>query len=264
ERAAGFGPDDEPGQKLDKLEAVLAMGTSRVEAVAPLLAALLSIPSNGRYPPLELSPIQQRRQTLAALLAQLEGLARKQQILQIFEDAQWIDATSRELIDLGVERIRHLPVLLLITFRPEFEPPWAGLPSVSTLTLGRLERQHVQTMAEQVSGNRSLPRETTEQIIVRSDGIPLFVEELTKTVLETRFGEGQQAAIPETLHDSLMARLDRLAGAKEIAQTAAAIGREFSYALLSTVVERDGPALQPALAQLEQAQLVFRKGEPPE
>src|SRR5262245_15094470 len=213
-RAAGFQPDDESAQKLDKLEAILAMGTPRVAAVAPLLAALLSISPEGRYPPLELSPVQQRRQTLAALLDQLEGLASKQPILQIFEDAQWIDATSRELIDLGVERIRRLPVLLLITFRPEFEPPWAGLPNVSTLTLGRFEREHVQTMAEQVSGKRSLPREITEQIIVRSDGIPLFVEELTKTVLETgtliggyRAEGPPPQAVPTTLHDALMARL---------------------------------------------------------
>jgi len=176
---------------------------------------------------------------------------------------------------LAVERIRRLPVLLLITFRPEFEPPWTGLPNVGTLTLGRLDRQHAQTMAEQASGNRSLPQETTEQIIVRSDGIPLFVEELTKALLETGNliaeakdhrldGTLPPIGVPATLHDSLMARLDRLAGAKEIAQTAAAIGREFSYSLLSSVAGQNGNALEAPLTQLEQAQLVFRKGTPPE
>jgi DNA-binding SARP family transcriptional activator/predicted ATPase len=275
ERAASFQPEDTPGQRLDKLEAVLMLGTHRVAPVAPLIASLLSIAFDGRYPALELSPVQQRRQTLAALLDQLEGLARKQPVLQVFEDAQWVDATSRELIDLGVERIRQLPVLLLITFRPEFEPPWLGLPNVSTLGLGRLERPHVQAIAEQVTGSRRLPSQVIEQIIVRTDGVPLFVEELTKTVLDAGIlvegAEGYRVegplpsmAVPTTLYDSLMARLDRLAGAKEIAQTAAAIGREFSHAMLSSVIGPDGPGLNEALVRLEQAELVFRKGEPPD
>ena len=140
ERAAGFKADDTSEQRLDKLEALLAMGASRVQAVAPLFAALLSIPFGERYPPLALSPTQQRRQTLAALLDQFEGLARQQPILLLFEDAHWADATSLELLDLTVERVRQLPVLALFTFRAEFEPPWVGLPNVSTLTLGRLDR----------------------------------------------------------------------------------------------------------------------------
>ena len=268
-RAAGFQPEDESARKLDKLEAILAMGTSRVAAIAPLLANLLSIPFDGRYAALDLSPGQQRRQTLAALLDQLEGLARKQPVLQIFEDVQWIDATSRELTDLAIERIRQLPVLMLITFRPEFEAPWVGLPNITTLTLGRLDREHVREMAQQVIGGQSLPAETIEQIAAKTDGVPLFVEELTKSILETfaagRADDSPRAfAIPTTLQDSLMARLDRLEGAKGIAQTAAAIGREFSYSLLASVVGQNGMALQSPLAQLEQAQLVFRKGEPPE
>src|SRR6516225_2473773 len=275
ERAAGFKADDTSEQRLDKLEAVLAMSASRIEGVAPLFAALLSIPFGERYPPLALSPTQQRRRTLAALLDQFEGLARRQPILLVFEDANWADATSLELLDLTVERVRQLPVLALFTFRPEFEPPWVGLPNVSTLTLGRLHRSNVESMVARVTGGRPLPAEVTEQIVVKTDGNPLFVEELTKAVLEAGIlventegyrldGPLPPLAIPATLQDSLMARLDRLAPVREIAQIGAAIGREFSYSLLRVLVGRDETALKDALAQLEEAELVFRRGDPPE
>jgi class 3 adenylate cyclase/predicted ATPase len=275
ERAAGFKADDAPEQKLDKLEALLAMGASQVQAVAPLFAALLAIPFGERYPPLSLSPTQHRRRTLAALLDQFEGLARRQPILLSFEDAHWADATSLELLDLTVERVRQLPVLALFTFRLAFEAPWIGLPNVSTLTLGRLTRSNVQSMVARVTGGRPLPAEVTEEIVVKTDGNPLFVEELTKTVLEAGIlvedAEGYRLngplpplAIPATLRDSLMARLDRLATVKEIGQIGAAIGREFSYPLLRALVERDETALKDALAQLEDAELVFRRGDPPE
>ena len=184
ERAAAFKADDTSEQRLDKLEAVLAMGASRVEAVAPLFAALLSIPFGERYPPLALSPTQQRRRTLAALLDQFEGLARRQPILLSFEDVHWADATSLELLDLTVERMRQLPVLALFTFRPEFEPPWVGLPNVGSLTLGRLDRKDVESMVARVTGGRVLPPEVMKQIVAKTDGNPLFIEELTKAVLE--------------------------------------------------------------------------------
>jgi predicted ATPase/class 3 adenylate cyclase len=275
ERAAGFKADDTSEQRLDKLEAVLAMGASRIEGVAPLFAALLSIPFGERYPPLALSPTQQRRQTLAALLDQFEGLARRQPILLVFEDAQWADATSLELLDLTIERVRQLPVLALFTFRPEFEPPWIGLPNVGTLTLGRLDRNDVESMVARVTGGRVPPAEVMKQIVAKTDGNPLFVEELTKAVLEAGIlvedAEGYRLAgplpplaIPATLQDSLMSRLDRLAPVREIGQIGAAIGREFSYSLLRVLVGRDETALQNALTQLEQAELVFRRGEPPE
>src|SRR6516162_3837506 len=262
ERAAGFKAGDAPEQKLDKLEAILAMDASRVQAAATLFAALLSIPFGERYAPLALTSTQQRRQTLAALLDQLEGLARRQPILLFFEDAQWADATSLELLDLTVERVRQLPVLALFTFRPDFEPPWVGLPNVSTLSLGRLERSNVESIVARVTGGRPLPAEVTEQIVVKTDGNPLFVEELTKAVLEAGIlvedAEGYRLdgplpplAIPATLHDSLMSRLDRLAAVKEIVQIGAAIGREISYFLLRAVVGRDETALRDALAQLE-------------
>jgi class 3 adenylate cyclase/tetratricopeptide (TPR) repeat protein/ABC-type transport system involved in cytochrome c biogenesis ATPase subunit len=275
ERAAGFKAGDTSEQRLDKLEAVLAMGGSWVQAVAPLFAALLSIPVGGRYPLLALSPTQQRRRTLAALLDQFEGLARRQPILLSFEDAHWADATSLELLDLTVERVRELPVLALFTFRPEFEPPWVGLSNVGILTLGRLDRHDVESMVARVTGGRVLPAEVMTQIVAKTDGNPLFIEELTKTVLEAGIlvedAEGYRLdgplpplAIPETLQNSLMARLDRLAPVREIAQIGAAIGREFSYPLVRVLVGRGETGLKQALAQLEQAELVFRRGEPPE
>jgi class 3 adenylate cyclase/tetratricopeptide (TPR) repeat protein len=275
EQAARFKTDDTSEQRLDKLEALLAMGASRLQAVAPLFAALLSIPFGGRYPPLALSPTQQRRRTLAALLDQFEGLARSQPILLLFEDAQWADATSLELLDLMVDRMRQLPVLALFTFRPDFEPPWVGLPNVGTLILGRLDRHDIESMVTRVTGGRVLPVEVMKQIVDKTDGNPLFVEELTKAVLEAGIlvedqdeyrldGPLPPLAIPDTLQDSLMARLDRLAAVREIAQIGAAIGREFSYSLMRAVVGREETALSDALAQLEQAELVFRRGEPPE
>jgi class 3 adenylate cyclase/predicted ATPase len=275
ERAAGFKADDTSEQRLDKLEVLLAMGALRVQAVAPLFAALLSIPFGERYPPLALSSTQQRRRTLAALLDQFEGLARRLPILLLFEDLHWADATSLELLDLTVERVRRLPVLALFTFRPEYEPPWVGLPNVGTLTLGRLDQNDVESMVARVAGGRVPPAEVMKQIVAKTDGNPLFVEELTKAVLEAGIlvenGEGYRLdgplpplAIPATLQDSLMSRLDRLAPVKEIGQIGAVIGRDFSYSLLRAVVGRDERALKHALAQLEQAELVFRRGEPPE
>jgi class 3 adenylate cyclase len=275
ERAADFKGDDTAEQRLDKLEGLLALSTSRVQAAAPLFAELLSIPFGARYPPLALSPAQLRRRTLAALLDQFESLARQKPTLLLFEDAHWADATSLELLDLTVERVRQLPVLALFTFRPEFEPPWVGLPNVGTLTLGGLDRDDVESMVVRVTGGRALPAELIKQIVAKTDGNPLFVEELTKAVVEAgiliKDAEGYRLAgpllrlaIPATLQDSLMSRLDRLAPVREISQIGAAIGREFSYSLMRTVVGRDETALKNALAQLEKAELVFRRGEPPE
>src|SRR5258705_3478472 len=182
---------------------------------------------------------------------------------------------SLELLDLTVERMRQLRVLALFTFRPEFEPPWIGLPNVSTLTLGRLDRNDVENLVARVTGGRVPPPEVMKQIVARTDGNPLFVEELTKAVLEAGIlvedaagyrldGPLPPLAIPETLQDSLMARLDRLAPVREIAQLGAAIGREFSYSLVRALVGRDESALKHGLAQLEQAGLVFRRGQPPD
>src|SRR6516164_8508142 len=271
-RAARLAPEDPPETQLDKLEAILA--PSRIAETAPLCASLLSIPTGDRYPPLALSAPQQRRLTLADLLDQLEALARAKPVLMLFEDVHWADATSLEVIDLTIERVRALPVLALFTFRPEYEAPWAGLSHVTSIALDRLAPAEVETLAEHVAG-RPLPPEVMAQIVAKTDGVPLFVEELTKTVLEGGLlvagpqgwhldGPLPPFAIPATLQDSLAARLDRLAPVKEIAQIGAAIGREFSYPLLRAVAGRDEPALRAALAQLEEAELLFRSGAPPD
>jgi class 3 adenylate cyclase/tetratricopeptide (TPR) repeat protein len=275
ERAAGFRAGDTTELRLDKLEALLALGTTRVQVVAPLFSALLSIPFGDRYPQLAFSPAQQRRRTLAALLDQFESHARQKPILLLIEDAQWADDTSLELLNLIVERARQLPILALVTFRPEFEAPWLGLANVGSLMLGRLDREDVESIVTQVASGRALPTEVMKQIVAKTDGNPLFVEELTKAVLEAgvmvRHADGYRLdrplpplAIPETLQDSLMARLDRLHSVKEIAQVGAAIGREFSYSLIRAVAARDETALKHALIELEQAALVYRHGEPPE
>ena len=275
ERAVGFKADNTSDERLSKLEALLAMPAPRVQEIAPLFAALLSIPIGDRYPKLLPNPAQQRRRTFAALLDQFESLALQKPVLFAFEDVHWADATSLELLDLTIERVRHLPVLALFTLRPEFEPPWAGLPNVGTLALGRLDRNNAESIVTQVTGGHALPADVMNQIIAKTDGNPLFVEELTKTVLEgdilVKSADGYQLngplpplAIPTTLQDSLMARLDHLAPVKDIGQIGAAIGREFSYPLMREVVGRDEPSLKNALARLEEAELLFRHGEPPE
>ena len=275
ERAAGFKADDTSQQRLDKLEAILAKTASQGQDTMPLFAALLSIPLGGRYPALALNPAQQRRRTLAALLDQFEKLAHQKPILLLFEDAHWADATSLELLDLTIERMRQLPVLALFTLRPEFAPPWVGLPNVGVIKLGRLDRSNVESIVTQVTHGRALPVEVMTQIIAKTDGNPLFVEELTKAVLEgdilVKDGDNYRLggpliplAIPATLQDSLMARLDRMAPVKEVGQIGAVIGREFSYSLMREVAGRNEPALKQALSQLEGAELLFRQGEPPE
>ena len=180
ERAAGIAPQEPPEAKLDKLEKLLGLPTDRMNEVAPLMASMLSVPVGSRYPPLNLSPAQQRRQTFTALLDQIEGLAKHKPLLMLFEDAHWADATSLELLDLVIESVRRLPALLLITFRPEFEAPWKGSPDVAAIALQRLDRAEAETLVERVTGGRKLPEEVLAQIVAKTDGIPLFVEELTK------------------------------------------------------------------------------------
>ncbi len=275
ERAVGFKSEDTVEERLNKLEAHLAMTPPLVQDVAPLFAALLSIPSGERYPNPPPNPAQLRRRTFAALLDQFQRLAREKPILLSFEDAHWADVTSLELLDLTVERVRQLPVLALVTLRPDFEPPWIGLSNVGTLTLSRLARSNVESIVTHLTGGRSLPAEVMNQIVTKTDGNPLFVEELTKAVLEGDIlvrntdsywlnGPLPPLAIPTTLQNSLMARLDRLAQVKEICQIGAAIGREFSYSLMREVVGRDEASLKNALAKLEHAELLFRRGEPPD
>ena len=272
-RASGFARDDPPASRLEKLEAVLARAAPPDEDVA-FLADLLSLPASERHPLPNLSPQRKKERTLEALIHQLEGLARQQPVVMVFEDAHWIDPTSRELLDLTVERVRSLPVLLIVTFRPEFQPPWTGQPQVTMLALNRLDRRDRTALVEQIAGGKALPDEVIDQIVDRTDGVPLFVEELTKSVLESGLlreeadryvldGALPPFAIPTSLHDSLMARLDRLASVRLVAQIGAAIGREFPYALVRSVSRLPEDELQAALARLVASELVFQRGTPP-
>ena len=272
ERAAGLAHDDTPQAKLDKLDAVLAQTSTSIEDAA-LFAEMLSLPNDGRYPALELTPQQRRQRTLEALVSQIEALTRQNPVLMIFEDAHWTDPTSLEAFGRVVDRIATLRVLLIVTFRPEFDPPWIGRPHVTALTLNRLAQREVDAMIDRVVGNKLLPASIRQDIIERTDGIPLFVEEMTKAVLEAESeGEARRTvaavpspalAVPASLHASLMARLDRLGPAKEVAQIGAAIGREFSHALLAAVVRKPEAELGSALDRLIAAGLLFRQGVPP-
>jgi class 3 adenylate cyclase/predicted ATPase len=274
ERAAGFERSDTAEAKLDKLEALLVLSMAEVSSIAPLIAPLLSVPTGDRYLPLNLTPQQQRAKMLEALLAQLVELAARRPVLVILEDAHWIDPSTGELFDLTIERARDLPALIVITSRPEFQPPWLGQPHITSLTLNRLGQRQVAAMLEGVTGGKAMPVEVSDQIIAKTDGVPLFVEELTKTVLESGFLEDKgdryeltgplpPLAIPATVQDSLMARLDRLGPVKEVAQIGAALGREFPQELIAAVAPLPDDRLREALDQLVEAELLFRRGAPP-
>jgi class 3 adenylate cyclase/predicted ATPase len=272
ERAAGLAHDDPPHARLDKLDALLTQTSTSAEEAA-LFAEMLSLQNDGRYPALNLIPEQRRQRTLEALTSQLAELARQNPALMIFEDAHWIDPTSLEAVGRVVDRIQTLPVLLIVTFRPEFGPPWIGQPHVTAMTINRLAQRDVSIMIDRLLGNKVLPASIREDIIERTDGIPLFVEEMTKAVLEAESeGEAQRTvaavasptlAVPASLHASLMARLDRLGPAKGVAQICAAIGREFSHALLAAVAHETDAELAAALNRLVEAGLLFRRGVPP-
>ena len=272
ERAARFTHDDTAEAKLDKLDALLAQSFTPHQNAA-LIAEMLSLANDGRYPTLELAAQQRRQKTLEALTAQLEALSQSKPVLMIFEDVHWIDPTSLEALGRTLVRIRTLGALLIVTYRPEFAPPWIGQPHVTALTINRLGDWEIAAVIDRVAGNKRLPESIRLDIIERTDGIPLFVEEMTKAVLEA---EGEDAAeraaaaipsssvaVPASLHASLMARLDRLGSAKEVAQIGAVIGREFSHALLTVVARKPEPELQSALDRLMKAGLLFRQGVPP-
>jgi len=249
ERAADLQADDPSAHKLNKLEAVLAMGLPEPAAAVPPFAALLAIPLSDGCPSPALSPARQRQATFIAILDLIEALARRQPVLLLFEDAHWADATSIELIGLMCERVRALRILAIITFRPEVEPPWPQLPNVTRLVLDRLDQDAVISVVRQVAASRDLPEKMLQALVARADGNPLFAEELTKAALEAETLAGHpanrhvnglppQPAVPATLQDSLNDRLDRLTPGKEVAQIGAAIGRDFSYALLSRSTAR--------------------------
>jgi class 3 adenylate cyclase/predicted ATPase len=271
-RAAGFAHDDSQQAKTDKLDALLAQSSTTPQDAA-LFAEMLSLPNDGRYPPVEVEPQLRRQKTLKALGSHIEALARINPVLMIFEDAHWTDPTSLELFARAVDLAVSRRLLILVTFRPEFSPPWIGRPHVTSLTLNRLTRRDIDSLIEGVVGNRSLPAGIRQDIIERTDGIPLFVEEMTKAVLDAEGeSEAQRAfagaptpvvAVPASLQASLMSRLDRLGPAKDVAQVGAAIGREFSHMLLAAVVRKPEAELGSDLDRLIAAGLLFRQGTPP-
>jgi len=272
ERAAGLAREDASRAKLDKLDRLLKQTATSVQDAA-LFAGMLSLPNDGRYPAVELTPQQRRQRTLQALVRQVEALACSCPVLMVFEDAHWSDPTSLELLGRLVDRIQTLSVLLIVTFRPEFEPGWTGKPHVTLLSLNRLEPREVGAIIDHIVGNNSLTANMRQEIIDHTDGIPLFVEEMTKAVLEAESeSEAQRTvasipsralAVPASLHASLMARLDRLGPGKELAQIGAAIGREFSHSLLTAVVRKPEAELQAALDRLISAGLLHRQGRAP-
>jgi class 3 adenylate cyclase len=269
ERAAGFAREDTIQQKLDKLQQLLTRGVQG-EAEIELLAELLSLPNSAGG--LELSPQRKREMLFEALLHQLEALARRRPVLMVFEDAHWIDPTSREMLDMTLDRVSRLPVLLTVTFRPEFQHGWSAEPHVTALALNRLGRQEGVALVERLAGNTGLAHDTIDEIVARADGVPLFVEELTKAVLESGDGDTTLAAsplpallVPATLHASLIARLDRLGPiAKEVGQIGAVVGREFSYDLIDAVAGKPAAELRAGLDRLAEAGLLFCRGLAPQ
>jgi predicted ATPase/DNA-binding winged helix-turn-helix (wHTH) protein len=270
ERAAGFARDDTPEVKLDKLDALLAQSATSPQDAA-IFAELLSVPNDGRYPALELTPQQRRARTLEALMLQVVTLSQQNPMLIIFEDAQWADPTSLELFSRILDRLPTLRVLLVITYRPEFQPSWLGRPHVTALTINRLAARQAGAMIDHILRGKPLPASIRNDIIERTDGIPLFVEEMTKAVLEADNPSAPERtavvvpppAVPASLHASLMARLDRLGSAKKVAQIGAAIGREFSHELLAAVAGQPDSELRSALDRLIGAGLLYRQGVPP-
>jgi class 3 adenylate cyclase/tetratricopeptide (TPR) repeat protein len=275
ESAAGIARGDTGGRKLDKLEAVLAGLTEHPGEATALLADLLSIPFGKRYPPLHLTEIVQKQRTMEVLEEQLVRQSRRGPVLLLFEDAHWIDPTSIGLMSRIVRRIVDLPVMITVTYRPEFTPPWLDLGHASMLKLNHLGKNQVIELIRKAVGDKPLPATIVEQIAAKSQGVPLFIEEITRWVLESgdleqvgeRYvlrGSVRDLAIPSTLRDSLIARLDRLGVAKDVAFTASIIGREFSYELLAGVAQMPEATLQEGLEKLVRSDLLAQRGTPPQ
>lgn len=274
ERAAGHAREDSPALKLEKLEALLAQAGGNLSRDVPLIASLLSIPTEGRYPPLDLTPQRQKEKTLEVLDEQLIGLARRQPILIVFEDLHWGDATTRDAVEHLVDLVQNLSVLMVVTHRSSTPMSRAGEPHVTSVVVKRLLRSESEELVRKLTGDWCLPTAVLASIVEKADGVPLFIEELTKNLLEaTARDDGVNrcaphrltpgaSGVPDTLYDLLMARLDRLGSAKLAAQEAAVIGRRFSYELLAAVTSLAEPELRGALARLAEAELVYAQGTP--
>jgi len=266
--------DEAPEARFDKLEQALQTSRLPLADVVPLFAALLSVPLSEHYPPLNLTSQLQRQQTQEALVAWLLEEAERQPVLAVWEDLHWADPSTLDVLGLVLEQVPTARMLTLLTYRPEFRPPWATRSHLIQLTLGRLGRPQVEALLSSLTGDKPLPADVVEQVLAKTDGVPLFVEELVKMILESGLvredaghyvltGPLPPLAIPSTLHDSLMARLDRLSTARELAQLGAVLGREFSYELLQAVALIDETTLQQGMAQLVDAELVYQRGLPP-
>jgi class 3 adenylate cyclase/predicted ATPase len=275
ERALRFARDDTAEQKLDKLEVLIVGQYGRPREDIRFIAAMLSIPCEERYSAVAMTPQKFKDETLRALVGTTEAIARRQPTLMLFEDIHWADPTTLEVMDLLIHRVRNLPLLIVLTHRPEFSSRWSHYGHVTALALAKLTRPQSSAMVSRLAGGRALPGDLLDQILGKTDGVPLFVEELTKSILESAdlrdagdrweyVGRAGTLAIPLTLRDSLMARLDRFAPVKEIAQIGAAIGREFSWELIAAVAPHSKPKLDQALAQLTASGLAFQQGAPPD
>ncbi|HTI82817.1 MAG TPA: adenylate/guanylate cyclase domain-containing protein, partial [Acetobacteraceae bacterium] len=259
ERSAGITVNDSPADRLHKLEVVAtAAGLSRVDIA--MLAGLLKIPLDERYPNFDYSAQRRREATFEALLRHIETVARTQPLMMIIEDIHWIDPSSLELLELVIRRIESLPVLLLATYRADFMPPWADDPFVTTITLARLDRRHSAELVEHIAADSGLPMTLRDRIVIQTDGIPLFTEELTRAIMETSGTRGAllPLSVPNNLQTSLMARLDRLPAAKQVAQIASVIGRDFSLKLLAAIAEMAPADLMSGLEQLVASGLAVR------
>jgi predicted ATPase len=274
EQRLGLARDQTAGTKLAKLEQVLGTTRLPLEESVPVLAPLLAVPLEDRYPALTLSPQQQRQQTLDTLVGWLLEEAERQPVLAVWEDLHWADPSTLELLGLVLEQTPTAPMLHVLTFRPEFAPPWPTRSHMTPITLHRLERPQVEALLMHLTGGKALPTEVVEHLVAKTDGVPLYVEELTKMVLASDLlqeeadqyvltGPLPTVAIPDTLQDSLMARLDQLGTAKEVAQLGAVLGREFPYDMLQAVSPQDDTTLQNGLEQLLKAELIYRRGRPP-
>ncbi len=275
EHMLGFDPDDSPEAKLDRLEEVVRTTGLPLEASVPLLAILLSVPSGDRYPAPTLSPQQQRQQTLDTLVGWLLEEAGHRPVLAVWEDLHWADPSTLETLGLVLEQTPTVPMLTVLTFRPDFISPWPVRSHMTPITLNRLERPQVEALLTHLSGGKRLPAEVVEHIVAKTDGVPLYVEELTKMLLESELlreeadryvltGPLLRVAIPDTLQDSLMARLDQMQTAKEVAQLGAMLGREFTYELLRAISPQDDETLQSGLGKLVEAELLYQRGRPPQ
>jgi tetratricopeptide (TPR) repeat protein len=274
EQAAGFEPDSSAGAKLDKLMSLLEPTSTNLSRDVALVAELLGVPTDERYPALAVSPQQKREMTLIALLEQLEGAAARVPVLIVFEDVHWIDPTSLDLLDRAIARLANLRVLLVVTFRPDFQPTWVGLPHVTTLPLSRLGRRDSASIIGGITRGKALPDAVVEQILSHSDGVALFLEELTRMLLESGplretaesyvlDGSLPPLTIPTTLQASLAARLDRLGSGKDVALIGAALGREFAHELIAAASGMAPSDLDAALERLTASGLVSRRGTPP-